>query len=87
MVFRIEMSSRFRSSWCCGMSRPITCTLCGNMVDDSDTVMMPNGAMCFDPCYIWLERIMDEEDEIWGDDDDDEYVMVFESDGEEEESW
>ena len=59
------------------MSRPITCAMCGNMVDDADTVDMPNGAMCFDPCYVWLESMMEDDE-----DDDEEVVFVFEFEGE-----
>jgi hypothetical protein len=44
------------------------------MVDDSDTVEMPNGPMCLDPCYLWLETMMEDEDY----DDDDEYEIVIE---------
>ena len=42
------------------MSKPVTCALCGTMVDDADTVDMPAGAMCLDPCYLWLEAMMDD---------------------------
>lgn len=42
------------------MSVPITCALCGREVDDDDTVVMPNGNICDDPCYKWLEQMMDE---------------------------
>lgn len=46
------------------MSKPVTCTLCGGEVDDADAVEMPNGMMCLDPCYKWLEDMMeDAEDE------------------------
>lgn len=61
------------------MSRPVTCTLCGRQVDDSETVEMPNGLICDDPCYKWLETMMDEINEdpevtidFFPDDDDDE---------------
>jgi hypothetical protein len=47
--------------------------MCGRQVDDSDTVEMPNGLICLDPCYMWLERMMDEaeemEEEIFFEDD------------------
>lgn len=61
------------------MSKPVTCCLCGNQVDDFDTVQMPNGLMCLDPCYIWLEAMMEQD----GEDDDDEdgdvvYVFTWE---------
>lgn len=56
------------------MSKPVTCCLCGNQVDDFDTVEMPNGLMCLDPCYVWLEAMMGEEEE---EEDDDEVVFVF----------
>lgn len=81
MVCRIRTPSRYHSSWCFGMSKPITCAMCGTMVDDSDTVPMPNGAMCLDPCYLWLERMMDEDDPY---DDDDEIEIIFVFEGEEE---
>lgn len=38
----------------------ITCVMCGNQVDDADTVEMPNGLICDDPCYVFLERMMEE---------------------------
>lgn len=43
---------------------------------------MPNGPMCLDPCYLWLERMMDEDFE----EDDEEFeVVVFEL--EDDDSW
>lgn len=45
------------------MSKQVTCSLCGRPVDDQDTVEMPNGPMCTDPCYTWLEDMIDEETE------------------------
>lgn len=64
------------------MSKPVTCTLCAGPVDDADTVPMPNGPMCLDPCYLWLERMMDEDFE----EDDEEFeVVVFEL--EDDDSW
>lgn len=42
------------------MSKTVTCAMCGNQVDDSDTVEMPNGDICDDPCYTWLEQMMEE---------------------------
>lgn len=47
---------------------------------------MPNGPMCYDPCYLWLENMMDE---IEPDDEDDEVTLYFFDDEEEEEedSW
>lgn len=66
------------------MSRDITCVTCGRPVDNSETIQMPHGLVCLDPCYSWLEQMMDEinedEDEeiifIYGleDDDDDDYT-------------
>lgn len=61
------------------MSKPITCAMCGTMVDDADTVPMPNGAMCFDPCYLWLESMMDDDD--YDDDGDEGVIFVFEFEG------
>ena len=61
------------------MSRQVTCAMCGGPVEDSDTVDMPNGPMCLDPCYLWLEAMMD--DEEMDDGDDDEIVFVFEFEG------
>ena len=53
--------------------RTISCVMCGRQVDDADTVPMPNGPTCLDPCYLWLERMMDEaeeyEEEIFFEDD------------------
>jgi hypothetical protein len=49
------------------------------MVDDADTVDMPAGAMCLDPCYLWLEAMMD--DAEMDTDDEDEVVFVFEFEG------
>lgn len=46
------------------MSTPITCALCGREVDDSDVTEMPNGMVCDDPCYKWLETMMDEAQEV-----------------------
>lgn len=43
--------------------RTISCVMCGRQVDDADTVEMPNGPTCLDPCYLWLERMMDEAEE------------------------
>lgn len=43
--------------------RPVTCVLCGGMVDDAEVVEMPNGPMCADPCYAWVERMIDEAQE------------------------
>lgn len=42
------------------MSRQVTCAMCGRPVDNSETVEMPNGSICDDPCYKWLEQMMDE---------------------------
>ena len=61
------------------MSKPITCALCGTMVDDADTVDMPSGAMCLDPCYLWLEAMMDEAEVDT--EDEEEVVFVFEFEG------
>lgn len=63
------------------MSKPITCALCGTMVDDADTVDMPNGPMCLDPCYLWLESMMEDDDY----DDDDEYEVVIEFEADDDE--
>ena len=46
------------------MSRTISCVMCGRQVDDADTVEMPNGPTCMNPCYEWLERMMDEAEEF-----------------------
>lgn len=43
---------------------PISCALCGRMVDDSETVDMPVGPVCDDPCYKWLEDMMEQATEI-----------------------
>lgn len=43
--------------------RPVTCVLCGGMVDDAETVEMPNGPMCADPCYKWIEKMIEEAEE------------------------
>lgn len=40
-LMKTVTTSRSHSSWCSGMSKPITCALCGTMVDDADTVDMP----------------------------------------------
>lgn len=61
------------STWCSGMSKPVTCTLCGGQVDDADAVPMPNGPMCLDPCYFWLEALMEQTD----DEDDDEFEVTI----------
>lgn len=42
------------------MSKSVSCALCGREVDDGDTVIMPNGNVCDDPCYTWLERMIEE---------------------------
>lgn len=42
------------------MSRETTCALCGRPVDDSQTIEMPNGIICTDPCYKWLESMMEQ---------------------------
>lgn len=60
------------------MSKPITCALCGGMVDDADAVDMPNGAMCLDPCYLWLESMMEDED--YDEDDEFDVVVLYEDD-------
>lgn len=70
------------------MSKPITCALCGGEVDDADAVMMPNGPMCLDPCYLWIEKMMDEAEPV--EDDDGEVTIYFfgeDDDDEEEDSW
>jgi len=59
------------------MSKTLSCALCGRQVDDADTVEMPNGKICADPCYEWLERMIDESEEMeesifFDDEDDDE---------------
>lgn len=51
------------------MSRDVTCAMCGRPVDDSETTEMPNGRICDDPCYKWLEQMMDEITEDRNDDD------------------
>lgn len=56
------------------MSKPVTCALCGGEVDDADAVVMPGGFMCMDPCYKWLEEMMEDEedgDEAYEFEDDD----------------
>lgn len=53
------------------MSKPVTCALCGGEVDDADAVEMPNGMMCLDPCYTWLEAMIDEAADVELEDDDD----------------
>lgn len=45
------------------MSRETTCALCGRPVDDSQTIEMPNGIICIDPCYKWLESMMEQADD------------------------
>ena len=42
------------------VSKPITCAMCGGEVDNADAIEMPNGMMCLDPCYKWLESMMEE---------------------------
>lgn len=51
------------------MSVTVTCAMCGGPVDDADTVEMPNGPVCVDPCYTWLEQMMDQAEEMFGGDD------------------
>lgn len=48
----------------------VTCVLCHGPVEEVDTVDMPNGPVCDDPCYKWLEQMMDEIMETEDDDDD-----------------
>lgn len=70
------------------MSKTITCVMCGSPVDDADTVHMPNGQMCIDPCYLWLERMIEEaetdpdedEDNLFWDDDDDNEDDTYDTD-------
>jgi hypothetical protein len=62
------------------MSRSVSCALCGREVDDADCVPMPTGLVCADPCYEWLERMMEEAEELDGDE---EIIVVFEP----EEEW
>lgn len=67
------------------MSKTITCVMCGAPVDDADTVHMPNGQMCVDPCYVWLEKMIDEvdtsdDDELFWDDDEDNEDDTYEDD-------
>ena len=83
MASRIGMSTPSLNSWCFGMSNQVTCAMCGIPVDEFDTVEMPNGPMCLDPCYLWLEAMMDD---IEPDDDDDEDVQIiwFEFDDDDE---
>ena len=50
------------------MSKTVTCVLCGNATDNSDTVILPNGLACL-ACYEWLERMIEETE------DDDEYII------------
>lgn len=69
MVCHTVMSSLFRSTWCSGMSNQVTCAMCGIPVDEFDTVEMPNGLLCLDPCYLWLEAMMDEIEPDDGDED------------------
>ncbi len=59
------------------MSREVTCALCGRPVDDSECVELPNGLTCLDPCYRWLDRMMDEVQE---EEDDEEIIFIFEPD-------
>lgn len=59
------------------MSRPVTCCLCLTQVDDADTVEMPNGRMCLDPCYLWVERMIEEEEGDEDDEDEDEFELWF----------
>lgn len=40
----------------------ITCVQCGRPVDIHDTVELPNGLTCLDPCYAWLEKMAEEVD-------------------------
>ena len=56
-----------------GVSRSVTCAMCGREVDNSETVEMPNGLICADPCYAWLEQMMEQivdDEEIEFEDDD-----------------
>lgn len=46
------------------MSHSLSCVMCGREVDDSETVEMPNGAVCADPCYAWLEQMIEESEDI-----------------------
>lgn len=62
------------------MSKPVTCNTCGRMVDDSDTVEMPNGYVCDDPCYRWLERLMEEAEEVEEVIDFDDYLSTEDDD-------
>lgn len=50
--------------------------MCGGEVDDADAVEMPNGLMCLDPCYKWLETMIEEAE----DEDEYEYEMEDEDD-------
>lgn len=81
MVSRTVKSTPSLSSWCSGMSNQVTCAMCGIPVDEFDTVEMPNGMLCLDPCYLWLEAMMDE---IEPDDDEDVQIIWFEFDDEDE---
>ncbi len=46
------------------MSHSVSCAMCGREVDDSDTVELPNGTVCVNPCYEWLDRMIEESEEI-----------------------
>lgn len=65
------------------MANQVTCALCGGPVDDADTVPMPNGPMCLDPCYFWLERMLDDEPV----EEDEEFEIVVFIDEEGDDSW
>lgn len=60
----------------------MTCAMCGIPVDEFDAVEMPNGPMCLDPCYLWLEAMMDEIEP--DDDDEDVQIIWFEFDDDDE---
>lgn len=64
------------------MSNQVTCAMCGIPVDEFDTVEMPNGQLCLDPCYLWLEAMMDEIEP--DDDDEDVQIIWFEFDDDDE---
>lgn len=66
------------------MSKTITCAMCGSPVDDADTVHMPNGQMCIDPCYLWLEKMIEEAESDTEDEDDDELFWDDDADNEDD---
>lgn len=55
------------------MSYTVTCSICGRPVDDADCVELPVGLVCNEPCYVWLESMMDQADD---DDSDNEGLTI-----------